>query len=50
MSDAREDVAGHRQYIQRAFREAGWAVIGQNRGDPMFSRLSSVTAGGAIPG
>lgn len=50
MSEAREDVGGHRQYVQRAFREAGWAVIGQNRGDPMFSRLSSVTAGGAVPG
>lgn len=49
MSEARDDVAGHRQYVQRAFRDAGWAVIGQTRGDPMFSRLSSVTAGGAPP-
>ena len=50
MCAAKDDVAGHRQYVQRVFHEAGWAIIGQTRGDPMFSRLSAVTAGAPAPG
>lgn len=44
MSEARDDVVGHRLYVQRVFQEEGWAIIGHTRGDPMFSRLSTATA------
>ncbi|MBL8848140.1 MAG: hypothetical protein JNG89_00565 [Planctomycetaceae bacterium] len=43
MCEARDDVVGHRQYVQRLFRDAGWAMIGQTKGDPMFSRLVTMT-------
>jgi hypothetical protein len=50
LSDARDDVAGHRQYVQQVFHEEGWAIIGQTRGDPMFSRLNASKPGTAAPG
>jgi hypothetical protein len=42
---AKEDVVGHRLHAQRVFHEEGWAIIGQTRGDPMFTRLSTAMSG-----
>jgi hypothetical protein len=49
LSEAREDIIGHRQYVQREFREEGWAIIGQTRGDPMFSRLGTSSSATNAP-
>lgn len=45
LCEAKDDIVGHRQYVQRLFYEEGWAIIGQNRGDSMFSRLGTATSG-----
>jgi len=45
LCEAKADIIGHRQYVQRVFHEEGWAIIGQTRGDPMFTRLSTAMSG-----
>jgi hypothetical protein len=45
LCEAKDDIVGHRQYVQRVFHEEGWAIIGQTRGDPMFSRLGTSSSG-----
>lgn len=41
LAEARDDVAGHRLYVQQVFHEGKWAITGQTRGDPIFSRMNA---------
>lgn len=50
LAEARDDVAGHRQYVQQVFHEARWAITGQTRGDPIFSPMPHAKSNSASEG